>query len=89
MTMLFSHRKREVLEDATISGMKVGQLCGHSCLRICDRGLGKEKGSNFRAVHLNKDEIELLEVDFIELVPPRRVVPRLLDDSSNDKVPNT
>jgi hypothetical protein len=89
MTMLFSHREREVFEDATISGMKVGQLCGHSCLRICNRGSGKETEGSLRAVHLNKDEIELLEVDFIELVPPRRVVPRLFDDSGNDEIPNT
>ncbi len=32
--MLFSHRISDVLDEPTRSGMKVGQLCGHSCLSI-------------------------------------------------------
>lgn len=43
--MLFSHRESEVREEAQISGMKVGQLPGHSCLRIwcpSSSGVGSE-----------------------------------------------
>lgn len=36
MTMLFWHSVSLVLLAPTISGMKLGQLCGHSCLRICN-----------------------------------------------------
>ncbi len=36
ITMLFSHKGSEVLDDATISVMNVGQLCGHSCFKICE-----------------------------------------------------
>jgi len=32
--ILFSHKERLVLLEATISGMKFGQLCGHSCFNI-------------------------------------------------------
>ena len=32
--MLFSQRERFVFDDSTSSGMKVGQLCGHSCFKI-------------------------------------------------------
>lgn len=34
MFMLFSHKLSFVLLEATISGIKLGQLCGHSCLII-------------------------------------------------------
>lgn len=34
ITMLFSHIDRLVRHEETISLMKVGQLCGHSCFRI-------------------------------------------------------
>ena len=46
MLMLFSHKLSFVLLEATISGIKLGQLCGHSCLIIyCDvRGEEKERG---------------------------------------------
>jgi hypothetical protein len=32
--MLFSQMGSEVFDDATISEIKLGQLCGHSCFRI-------------------------------------------------------
>lgn len=38
ITMLFSHSERLVLDDSTSSVIKVGQLCGHSCLRIYREG---------------------------------------------------
>ena len=34
MAILFSQIDKEPRDDDTISGMKFGQLCGHSCLRI-------------------------------------------------------
>ena len=34
MAMLFSQIAREPRDDDTISGIKLGQLWGHSCLRI-------------------------------------------------------
>ena len=36
-TMLFSQSVSLVLEALTMSEMKEGQLCGHSCLTTCTR----------------------------------------------------
>ena len=37
MIMLFSQSVSFVLEALTMSEMKEGQLCGHSCFTICTR----------------------------------------------------
>ena len=35
--MLFSHSVSFVFDELTMSEMKLGQLCGHSCFTTCTR----------------------------------------------------
>jgi hypothetical protein len=52
--MLFSQRARFVLQDSTSSGMNVGQLCGHSCFKICKRGGERDATSGSKLTNLDQ-----------------------------------
>ena len=84
ITMLFSHKDREVLDDATISVMNVGQLCGHSCFKICggnDQPVVEPESNLMYATNLNQQKIELVQID---LLPPHTLLIRSYAQSCGD-----
>ncbi len=58
MAMLFSQMERLVRQDDTISLMKVGQLCGQSCLRM-ETSTRFSLPSSVRCVRNASSELEL------------------------------
>ena len=63
--MLFSHRERFVLQDSTSSGMNVGQLCGHSCFKICIHGGERDAMSEDKLTNLDQRQVKLIDVRFL------------------------
>ena len=100
MTMLFSQMVRLACDDVTISGMKVGQLCG--LLRRKEGGEGAGESVRVRRRRrrragtsggedapllledLDEDQVEL--VDEALLAAQRLLVRARLDDDADDKV---
>ena len=52
--MLFSHREQFVLKDSMSSGVNVGQLCGHSCFKICGHGSKRDVMSEDKLTNLDQ-----------------------------------
>ena len=84
--MLFSQRERLVLDDSTRSLMNVGQLCGHSCLSICN-SLVKHDYNNELSANLDECKVKLVDIGL--LFPERHLIRCDLDSHTDNKITNT
>lgn len=87
MTMLFSQRAKFVLHDSTSSGMNVGQLCGHSCFKICGRRGERDATQVEKETNLDQRQVELVDVGFFSA--QSCFVRRDFDGDANDKIAYT
>jgi len=85
--MLFSHRARFVLQDSTSSGMNVGQLCGHSCFKICGHGGERDATSENKVTNLDQRQVKFIDVGFLSA--HSCFVRSNLNSDANDKVTDT
>lgn len=82
---------KEVRDEETMSGIKVGHRWGHSCLRIycCRQKRWCQfilSFYSFLRTYLNQRHIELAQVSLFSA--QKCLIARLRNDSLNDKVPN-
>ena len=85
--MLFSQRAKFVLHDSTSSGMKVGQLCGHSCFKICGWRSERDATKVRKKTNLDQRQVELVDVCFLSA--QSYFVRRDFDGDANDKIAYT
>ena len=67
--------------------MNVGQLCGHSCFKICGHGGECDAMSENEPTNLDQRQVELIDVRFLST--HSCFVPSNLDHDANDKVSDT
>ena len=87
MTMLFSHRAKFVLQDSTSSGMNVGQLCGHSCFKICGHYGERDAMLESKATNLDQRQVKFIDVGLLST--HSCFVRSNLDSDADDKVADT
>jgi hypothetical protein len=67
--------------------MNVGQLCGHSCFKICGHGGERDAMSENKPANLDQRQVELIDVRFLST--HSCFVRSNLDHDANDKVSDT
>jgi len=85
--MLFSHREQFVLKDSISSGVNIGQLCGHSCFKIC--GYSSEHDVMLEDKLTNLDQYQVKLIDIYVLLAHSCFVRSNLNNDANNKVVGT
>ena len=64
--------------------MNVGQLCGHSCFKICGHGGERDATSETKVTNLNQRQVKFIDVGFLST--QSCFVRSNLDGDADDKV---
>jgi hypothetical protein len=67
--------------------MNVGQLCGHSCFNICERGSERDAMSENKPTNLDQRQVELIDIGFLSA--HGCFVRSNLDHNADDEVTDT
>jgi len=67
--------------------MKVGQLCGHSCFKICGHGGERDATPGNKVTNLDQRQVKFVDIGFLST--HSRFVRSNLDSDANDKVADT